>query len=155
MAQNIHNNQNIPMAGQDQGPPPAYTPEVYQDMSKYPLDASPANQNSVPNAGFANSGFQNGNNYSSQPITVTRQPVIITTSHGVRQQVTIPGVRCSSCQNQVLPIVVSEPNACTFISCCCFAVFLTPLCCWIPFVTPCCQDQKSKCPNCGHTLARF
>merc|ERR1711879_436796 len=142
MAQN--NNYSIPMAGSDQ-PPPAYSPENYQ--TKYSPYPEPNQYNS--NQGYSNQSYNNtafNSNNNSQPINT--QPVITTrTTH-----VTVPGVRCSSCNQNTIPVVTSSPNTCTWVSCCCLCFFL-PLFCWIPFVCPGCQDQESKCPRCGHKFA--
>ena len=138
MAQN--NNYSIPMAGSER-PPPAYAPENYQTKSSpYP---EPTQYNS--NQGYTNTAFSN-DTYTSRPINT--QPVITTqTTH-----VTVPGVRCSSCNQNTIPVVTSSPNTCTWIWCCCLCCTL-PLLCWIPFVCSDCQDKASKCPRCGHKFA--
>merc|ERR1712004_506261 len=96
MSQNNYNNQGIPMAGVNQGPPPAYSPET-KTSGVYSI-----------NTGYPNTGYSH-NNYNSQPIRT--EPVITTTT--VQQRITIPGIQCSSCNKRIVPVVSSSPNACT------------------------------------------
>merc|ERR1712066_705664 len=103
-----NNNYSIPIAGSNQAPP-AYSPDNYQ--TKYNPYPEPT-QNNV-NQGYNNTTFNGNSQYSSQPINT--QPVITTrTTH-----VTVPGVQCSNCNQNTIPVVTSSPNTCTWVSCCC------------------------------------
>ena len=135
MSQNVY---TIPVAGTGNAPP-AYNPNQFPEQ-KNPNYYSSTQFSS--NYGVTNNAYQT----TSEPIRT--EPVV------VRQQITIPGIQCPNCSNNVVPLNTTKPNSCTWISCCCLFLFL-PICCWIPFCIPSCQDQASKCPNCGYILAEF